>query len=196
EGMAVSGSAVRHMDQHSPATSESGDSQHHVPQQLEEQNRLRQQEGGGTAGGGGGGGVTAHSPLSPPPPPPGRAVSSSVRTTGELLRSAQYWCFVHYYTGGDIKCVMNDPPSTMLQRLQANRLSDYTPVIGLAEKKDFHVYIRACLFMPLAALLRMHRDGCPCPLATNSQLTTFDQRGLRLAIAPTPPPPPPPPQNA
>lgn len=39
---------------------------------------------------------------------------------------------------------MNDPPSTMLQRLQAGRLSDYTPVIGLAEKKEFHVYIRAC----------------------------------------------------
>lgn len=30
---------------------------------------------------------------------PGRAVSSAVTATSELLRSAQYWCFVHLYTG-------------------------------------------------------------------------------------------------
>lgn len=37
--------------------------------------------------------------------------------------------------GGDIKCVMNDTPATMLQRLHASRLSPYTPVVPLAEKK-------------------------------------------------------------
>ncbi len=45
-----------------------------------------------SADGGGDGGAAGTAP--------GRAVSSAVAATSELLRSAQYWCFVHLYTGG------------------------------------------------------------------------------------------------
>lgn len=67
---------------------------------------------------------------------------------------------------------MNDPPSTMLQRLQAGRLSDYTPVIGLAEKKEFHVYIRACRWSHVCIRVCRCGDellGVPLPLLAASR---------------------------
>ena len=74
---------------------------------------------------------------------------------------------------------MNDNPSTMLQRLSANRLSEFTPVIPLAEKKEYSIFIRGCLFLPLVGLAKK------APQATQAiQKETQNQRLPNASPAP------------